>query len=71
MPPAITAKSAKLTLNPHNQNIEAINRIVASIIGKSGCHTCGRLINLEFQFQGDPAPDLAKEGILSVQTEGF
>jgi hypothetical protein len=65
------AKSAKITLNPSNQNLDAINRIVANIIGKSGCNTCGRLINMEFQFQGDPAPDLAKEGIISVQTEGF
>jgi hypothetical protein len=65
-----SAKSAKLTLNPHQQNLETINLIVASIIGKSGCRGCGRLINLELQFLGDPDPDLGK-GVIAAETEGF
>ncbi|MGA3342778.1 MAG: hypothetical protein ABSD11_19810 [Methylocella sp.] len=71
MATSAVAKSAKITLAPHNQSLEAINAIVAGIIGKSGCRTCGRLIQLEFQFQGDPDPDLVKAGVISVQTEGF
>jgi hypothetical protein len=62
-------KSARLTLALENQSLESINRIVASIIGKSGCRTCGRLLNLDFEFQSDPGPDLS--GVVSVQTEGF
>lgn len=65
------AKSAKVTLAAHNQNLDTIHAIVASILGKAGCSHCGRLINLEFAFQGDPEPDLAKQGVTSVQTEGF
>jgi hypothetical protein len=63
-------KIAKVTLTPHEQNVESINLIVAGILGKGGCRTCGRLINLAFEFQGDPDPGLGK-GVISVQTEGF
>jgi hypothetical protein len=71
MPASIGVKSAKVTLNPQNQTIESVNALVASIIGKSGCRACGRLINLNFQFQGDPDPDSAKAGVISLETEGF
>lgn len=64
-------KIAKLTLNPERQNLELINRIVGGIIGRSGCLTCGRLINIDFEFQGDPDPNLGQQGVISVQTEGF
>ncbi|HEV2201111.1 MAG TPA: hypothetical protein VGR73_14935 [Bryobacteraceae bacterium] len=71
MPASTGAKSAKVTLTPHNQSLEAITKVVAGIIGKSGCRTCGRLINLDFQFQGDPGPELTQEGVVSMHTEGF
>jgi len=67
----VKMKVAKLTLSPEHQNLEVINRIVTGIVGRSGCITCGRLINLEFQFHGDPAPDLGIPGVISAQTEGF
>ncbi len=66
-----SAKSAKLTLSTHQQNLETVNSIVAHILNLAGCRACGRLLNLEFQFVGDPAPDLAKVGAVSVHTEGF
>ena len=65
------AKTAKVTLSPQNQTIQSVSALVASIVGKSGCRTCGRLINLDFAFQGDPDPDLAKSGAIAVETEGF
>ena len=68
---ASRSKTATLTLAPHNQTLESVHAVVASIIGKAGCHTCGRLINLTLAFQGDPEPDLAKKGVVSMQTEGF
>ena len=64
-------KTATLTLAPQNQNIDTVHKIVASIIGKSGCNTCGRLVKLDLAFQGDPEPDQAKLGVISVQTVGF
>ncbi|MFY9727183.1 MAG: hypothetical protein WB579_06630 [Bryobacteraceae bacterium] len=71
MPVFTGVKTAKVTLTPQNQNLETIAALVGSIIGKSGCRTCGRLINLDFQFLGDPDPDLAKSGAIAVETEGF
>ena len=67
----MAAKTARITLTTEQQNVEKINELVASILGKVGCRACGRLINLAFEFQGDPGPDLAKTGVISVQTEGF
>jgi len=64
-------KTASLTLAAQNQNIETVQRIVAGIIGKSGCNTCGRMIKLDMVFGGDPDPELAKSGVVSIQTEGF
>jgi hypothetical protein len=64
-------KIAKLTLNPKGQNLEAVHKIVSGIIGRSGCLTCGRLINIDFQFQGDPEKSFETEGVIAVQTQGF
>jgi hypothetical protein len=67
----MTPKTAKVTFAPQNQNLETVNALVANILNKAGCRMCGRLLNLDFQFQGDPAPDLAKLGAIDVQTVGF
>ena len=65
-------KSARITLNPQqHQNVESVNKVVANILGRAGCGTCGRIAFLDVHFAGDPGPDLAKEGVISVQTEGF
>lgn len=64
-------KSAKVTLSTQHQSTESIHGLVSSILGKADCPACGRLINLEFQFHGDPGPDFAKVGAVSVVTEGF
>lgn len=69
--PGLGVKTASLTLAPQNQNLDAVHKIVASILGKAGCGTCGRLIQLNLAFQGDPGPDLLKGGVISIQTEGF
>jgi hypothetical protein len=71
MSTTVGPKSAKVTLHPHNQTIESVNALVAGILGQSGCRTCGRLIKLDFQFQGDPDPESAQAGAISVETEGF
>jgi len=69
VPTPAATKSARLTLALENQTLESINRTVASIIGKSGCRMCGRLLNLEFQFQVDPGPDLT--GVVSLELARF
>lgn len=66
-----SGKSATVSINPHNQNLESVNRIVAQILGMAGCSHCGRLALLRLDFLGDPPPDLGKENVISVQTQGF
>jgi hypothetical protein len=68
MPASAAVQSAKVTFNPQNQNLESLNAIVAGILGKTGCRTCGRLVQLDFQFQVDPDPNLASSGVISVAT---
>ena len=69
--PIAEAKSATLTLNIQNQNIDSINRVVAQILKRGGCDGCGRLARLKFDFHVNPAPEFAKEGVLSVQMHGL
>jgi hypothetical protein len=71
MATAVNGKSARVSLNPQHQNIDTLNKIVANILGRVGCGTCGRIAFLDLHFQGDPGPDLTKEGVISIQTEGF
>jgi hypothetical protein len=64
------AKSATLTFNPHNQNLDQIKKVVESVLGRAGCGTCGRIAFLKVDFLGDPA-DLKNQGVISAITEGF
>ena len=65
------AKLAKLTLNPENQNLEHVQRIVASILDRAGCSHCGRLLRLDLEFLGDPAELKKVSGVISAETVGF
>ncbi len=65
------AKLAKLTLNPENQNVEQLQRIVTSILGRAGCGHCGRVLRLDLEFLGDPAELKNVTGVLSAETVGF
>jgi hypothetical protein len=68
----MSAKLAKLALNPEHQNLESIQRIVQGIVGRAGCLQCGRLLRLELEFLGDPASEITKlPGVISVDTVGF
>jgi hypothetical protein len=67
----MAAKSARISFNPQHQSVETVNQIVANILGRAGCGTCGRIAYLNIQFVGDPGPDLTKQGVISVSTEGF
>jgi hypothetical protein len=53
------------TLNPHNQNIETLQKLLAQIAGRGGCDRCGRIAVLQVDFLGDPPADLAREGVIS------
>jgi hypothetical protein len=60
-----TIKSAKVVFNPKEQKLEAIQRVMGTILGRAGCSMCGRVAVLDVQFAGDPEPDL---GVISVTT---
>jgi hypothetical protein len=64
-------KSATVSLSAHNQTLDTLNHLVASIAGRGGCDKCGRIALLRVDFVVDPPPDLAKQGVVSFQTEGF
>jgi hypothetical protein len=68
---AANGKSARISLNPQHQTVDLVHQIVANILGRAGCGTCGRIAYLNVEFQGDPGPDLTKQGVISVITEGF
>lgn len=61
--------STTVNINPHNQKLENVHRIVSSILGRAGCDHCGRVAVLRIDFVSDPGPDLAREGAISVRTE--
>ena len=71
MPTASHAKSATLTLNPQHQTLESVHRLVAQVLGRAGCATCGRIALLKVDFHVDPPPEFAKEGVTSFETTGF
>jgi hypothetical protein len=66
-----SAKFASVTLNPHNQNLESVHGVVASILKMAGCGQCGRLANLHIDFLSDPPADLAKNGVISISQGGL
>ncbi len=71
MPGAASGKSAALTINPQNQSLELMQRLMGQILHMAGCDHCGRIAALKVDFLGDPPPDLAKTGVISIQTQGF
>ena len=64
-------KSASVALSTHEQNVEKINQIVGSILGRGGCPRCGRIAVLHIDFVSDPPPDIAKLGATSFTEEGM
>ncbi|MDQ2977452.1 MAG: hypothetical protein M3R69_18825 [Acidobacteriota bacterium] len=69
---ATTARKAarvSLSVNPHNQNLETVHKIVEFILSRGGCDKCGRLAFLDLHFLGDPGPDLTKIGGISLEIQ--
>jgi len=62
--------SVSITLDPHHQSLDSLHKLVANIAGRAGCLGCGRLAYLRIDLVGDPEPDLAKLGVVSVISGG-
>ena len=67
---ATKAKSVRLHLNTKDQKIEALSDLLARVGGLVGCGRCGRIAFLHIETLGDPPPDFAHDGVISVQIEG-
>jgi len=65
-----TSKSVRIQLNTKDQKIEAIHDLVAKVGGLVGCGRCGRIAFLHIETLGDPPPDFAHDGVISVQVQG-
>src|SRR5262245_34855234 len=65
------AARVTLSLNPQNQNLDTVHRLIANILNRGGCGQCGRLAVFDVQFLGDPGPELSKDGVISMRTEGI
>jgi hypothetical protein len=69
--PTSKVSSISLSINPgstapQKQTIEVVQKLVATMLGRAGCERCGRLAFLDFKFLGDPGPDAAKLGAVSM-----
>ena len=67
---AVKPKSIRLSLNTKDQKIEALNDLLAKVGGLAGCGRCGRIAFLHIDLLGDPPPDFARDGVISMQIEG-
>jgi hypothetical protein len=67
---ANNASRVTVSVNPHNQNLDTVHRIVGEILNRVGCGQCGRLAYLDIHTVGDPGPELGKIGVISIETQG-
>jgi hypothetical protein len=58
--------SVSVSINPKRQNLDTVNKMVATILGRAGCDACGRIAYIHVDFLGDPDPDMEKLGAVSV-----
>jgi hypothetical protein len=58
-------------MNPKGQNLEAIHRIVGTILRRAGCEGCGMIALLRVDFLSDPPQELGKDGVISFTQQGF
>lgn len=64
-------KFAAASLGTKDQNLDQINHLVASMLGRAGCLKCGRVALLRVDFLSDPPPELAKFNVTSFNEQGF
>ncbi len=66
-----STKYATATFNPHGQNLDQIQAVIASIAGRGGCPRCGLIAILSVEFQGDPPEVLGKQNVVSYIEQGL
>jgi hypothetical protein len=59
-------RAVSVTLATEGQTREKVTELVTFILGRAGCHTCGRLIKFDADFAVDPGPEAANHGATSV-----
>lgn len=59
-------KTVSVALNPQKQTLDQLHKLIGQIAGRAGCDHCGRIAYLHIDFLGDPPPDLAQNGVISL-----
>jgi hypothetical protein len=58
--------NVSLSLDLRDQNLDAVQNVVAQILKRTGCEMCGRIAILDIHF-GDPDPMLSRIGVASAR----
>jgi len=64
------SKFASVGLNPREQSLESLQKLVAQLVGRGGCVACGRVAYLHVDFVSDPPAELGG-GVLSFSEQGL
>ena len=70
MPISKAGRFVSATLNPHDQNLDGLQKLLAQIVNRGGCDRCGRIAYLHVDFLGDPPFEVPNAGVISF-TEGL
>ena len=65
------SKYASAALRTEGQTLDQVHKIVADILRRGGCPSCGRLAYLNVHFHADPPPELGKLNVASYSENGF
>ena len=55
--------------SPKRQTADTINKLMAQVLGRAGCEGCGRIAYIDVHIVGDPDPDIASLGGISMNVE--
>ena len=69
--PSHEPKFATVAINPQGQDLQHVHHIVEEMLKLGGCPRCGRAALLRVEFLSDPPPELAKQNVISITTQGL
>jgi hypothetical protein len=67
---ATKARSIRIQLNTKDQKMQSIQDLLKRVGGLLGCDGCGRMAYLHIEGLGDPPPEFARDGAISMHIEG-
>jgi hypothetical protein len=64
---SISGASVAFATAGRRQTAKDIHIAIDRMLGRAGCENCGRLLRFDLDFLIDPAADLGRLGVTSVQ----